>query len=179
MKRHYILSTPKDVDVFMADIEKALDNTRIETVNQATHNASRYATWVASRRLPSRGGGSYGQRHGTRIHHDAVGSMGLSVGEAYNDHEWAQGVEWGTKPHVEYAKTGRGMKITKVIPGYFKGRDINTVPYGTKYETKKPPLAVMKVEHPGSRKFLIYTAAFDRLVGMLGSIMRKAFRQNW
>ncbi len=186
MKRHYILTTPKDVDVFIEDIEKALDNTRIETVNQATHNASRYATWVTPRRLPSRGGGSYGQRHNTRIHHDAVGTMGLSVGEAYNDHQWAQAVEFGTESHEIRAKNPLGMRIEQVLPIRGGGKGLPpTPPYGTKYVRTTPgkkmgsAIAMYVVQHPGGRSFLIYTAAFDRLVGMLGSIMRKAFKQNW
>jgi len=70
-------------------------------------------------------------------------------------------------------------KIEDTIPGYYKGRDINTVPYGTKYERKKPPLKVFKVEHPGSRKFLIYTDTFKRLVRQVKPILRKAFKRNF
>ena len=178
MKRHYIFTTPQSVDKFMADLEQSLDKTRIETVNQATWNARRYAGHITPRRLPSRGGGSYGRSHNMRIHHDPVGSMGLSTGEAYNNHQWAQGVEFGTSPHKQVAK-GRAMRITNVIPGYYKGRNINTVPYGVKYEQKKPPLEVLKVDHPGSRAFHIYTDTFKRLVTHMKRILKKAFKDNW
>jgi hypothetical protein len=178
LRRHYVLTTPVEVDKFIGDLEQSIDKTRIDFVNQATHDSSRHATWLAPRRMPSRGGGSYGRSHNTRIHHDAVGSMGLSVGEAYNNHEWAQAVEWGTEPHVEIAKKGV-MRIKKVIPGYFKGRDINTVPYGVKYETKRPPLEVHKVEHPGTRRFLIYTDTFNRLVGKTIPMLKRIFKNNW
>ena len=177
MKKHYIFTTPQSVNKFIEDLDRTIDNIRIETVNEATHQASRSAR-SNTQRLPSRGGGSYGRSHNTRINHDPVGSLGLSVGEAYNNHEWAQGVETGTSPHIQVAK-GVPMKITNVIPGYFKRRNINTVPYGVKYEVKSPPLKVRKVEHPGSRAFHIYGDSFKTLVTRMKGILRRSFAHNW
>jgi len=169
---------PSVMDAITDDIARRIDAARIESVNQMTHNVSRHARWLAPRRMPSRGAGGYGQMHGTRIHHDPPGSLGASVGEAYNNHEWAMGVEKGTSPHVEYATKGT-MKIRDVIPGYYKGRNINTVPYGVKYERKKPPLQVWKVDHPGSRAFWVYRDSALRMIGMLPQILRRAFKDAW
>jgi len=180
MRKHYIFTTPQSVDKFIGDLEQCLDKTRIETVNQATWNARRYAGHITPRRLPSRGGGSYGRSHNTRIYHDPVGSMGLSVGEAYNNHQWAQAVEFGTEPHEIRAKTSAGMKIDRVLPIRGGGRGANPIPpYGTKYNYLKPPKIAYKVEHPGGRSFLIYTDTFKRLVTQMRGILRRAFKDNW
>jgi len=180
VKRHYVFAVPKDVAVFTRDLERALDNTRVDFVNNATFSARRYASWLTPRRLPSRGGGSYGRSHDMRIHHDAVGSMGLSVGEAYNNHQWAQAVEYGTEPHEIRAKTGAGMKITTVLPTRGGGRgQPPTPPYGTKYNRLKPPKVAYKVSHPGGRSFLVYTDTFKNLVGKVRKMLKDAFKRNW
>lgn len=178
-KKHYILTTPQDVDAFTEDIRKSLDNTRIETVNEATFTSRNSARGLIQYRLPSKSGGSYGKQNQMRISHDPVGSMGISVGEVYNDHFSAPMVEWGTKPRIVYAK-GKPMKIKEVIPplGTAPGsRDINSVPYGTKYVPSD--IEAFKIQHPGSRAFLIYTETFIRLKTRIKNIMRRAFRRNF
>jgi len=178
MKKHYLFAQPMDVDRFTKDLETFIDDVRVEFVNDGTFSARRRAEWLTPRRLPSRGGGSYGRSHGTRIHHDPKGSLGLSVGEAYNNHQWAQAVEFGTEPHEIRAKTATGMKIDETLPTRGGGKSQPpTPPYGTKYLRHKPPKVAYKVSHPGGRSFLVYT---DTLKGLnWRKILRDAFKKYW
>jgi len=173
---------PQVFDQIMNDVKAAIVDAQVEIVAQyvragSAGGAESYVKWLTPKRLPSRGGGSYNQRHHAVMSNKGYAeSTGTCVGEVWNDHPYAQAVEFGTSSHKQVAK-GRAMRITNVIPGYYKGRNINTVPYGVKYERKKPPLEVLKVDHPGGRPFYIYRDTFKHMNAKLVRIIKKALKE--
>lgn len=180
MKRDFVVDAGAAVqevtDAIMRDIQRRMDKARKEIINVATLECRINAENLTNR-LPAAGGGSYGQRHHNETHHDPEGSMGDSTGIAYNDHQYAASIEFGQEGHPIRAKNPQGMRIERVLPGYYKERDINTVPYGAKYERLDPPLRVPHVNWPGSRAFHVYRDTWRRQCNRMVSIIRRALKR--
>lgn len=182
MKRNFTVSSAIELEkvtgMIIDDIRRRMDDVAQEIVNQSTTACSRYSRWLAPRRLPSQGAGSYGRRHKTWIQPKPQGiASSYFVGNAYNDHEWAASIEFGQEPRAITAKNPNGMRVNKVLPGYKKGRNINSVPYGTKYQKLKPPLQLYKVNWPGSRAFRIYEESWSRQCGRMIPLMRRVLKE--
>lgn len=119
---------------------------------------------LAFQRMP--GPGNYVNR----IQHRVVSrSPKEYIDELYNDHEWAQAVETGTRPHqITSDKLMRAQPTLAVQGG--KGR-----PYGTKYG---PVVLYGKVfNHPGSRAFHIFRDTAKHIEAISKRIVEEVFRR--
>ena len=189
MKREFVVSSGLELEkvgeLIMKDIERRVDEACIEIVNQAAFSCERHATWLTPRRLPSMGGGSYGQRHHMGVSPGFTEHVWNRSRDAYNDHEWAQAIDNGTKRHEIKAKTPMGMRIEKVLPVRGGGQKApQTPPYGTKYvRTRKgarkgSAIAMYVVDHPGGRPFRIYHDTWKRQCGLMVKLMKKVLRDK-
>jgi len=171
LRRYYELTDSRQVKRFYADLKLAIDRTRVDVVDRCIQYAGNSARGLSIYRMPS-SGGSYARSHHKRTSHDPIGTLGTSVGEAYNDHKWAAAVEYGTRSHVIRSRGRYPLRITKKLPGD-AGKE---TPYGVKY-IDVDINDKYAVTHRGARAFYIYTEAFSRLVRKLPGFMRKVFKR--
>jgi len=158
LRRYYELTDSRQVKRFYADLKLAIDRTRVDVVDRCIQYAGNSARGLSIYRMPSSGG--------------PIGTLGTSVGEAYNDHKWAAAVEYGTRSHVIRSRGRYPLRITKKLPGD-AGKE---TPYGVKY-IDVDINDKYAVTHRGARAFYIYTEAFSRLVRKLPGFMRKVFKR--
>jgi len=132
VKREFTVSSglelEKVTELIKRDVEKRVDDACIEIVNQAAFSCRKYAQWLTPRRLPSRGGGSYGVSHGMGVSPGFREYMWNRSRDAYNNHQWAAAVEFGTEPHKITTDLPTGMKIEWVLPTRGGGKGQPPVP---------------------------------------------------
>lgn len=158
--RKGIIKSSFDNAKFFTDLKRVTVDERKAIIKGIRDEAVPYSRGITQYRLPS-GGGSYlksikwWQRH----------AKNKSYGKLYSDHPWNWGVENGTKPRKIKSK-GIPMRIRRVVPGGVQA------PWGTKY---KPVLIdAMEIDHPGSRRFLIFRDTFLHIKHGMDRIIKNA-----
>ncbi len=166
MKSYGVIRSERDVEVFIREVELATKEIRDEVAEDALTYMENASQTLVRGRMPSGDGGSYGKS----FHKKTWSRAAKTIARLYNNHPWAFAVEWGTPPRTY--TSSKQMHIDKVIPplGTPPGsRDINSVPYGTKYVPAN--IKTHKVVHPGSRAFYIFTDTFKALQLVIDNII--------
>jgi len=154
----------EELEEFMADVDDAIDDWMDASLEAHGRWSTRYAKGIAGWRMPD--GGSYIRRIKWRVTKRGPDEI---VGEFYNDHQWAQAVETGTKPHkISSDKLMRAQPTLSVQGG--KGRK-----WGTKYGG--PAIYGKVFNHPGSRAFHIFRDTRSYILSVSDRIVEEAFRR--
>jgi len=154
----------EELQEFMGDVEDAIDEWMEGTLEAQGRWSTKYAKGIARWRMPD--GGGYIRK--IKWRQVKKGPTEL-IGEVYNDHQWAQAVEEGTKPHkISSDKTMRAKPTLAVQGG--KSRK-----WGTKYGG--PVIYGRTFNHPGSRAFHIFRDTRAYILAVSNRIVEEVFRR--
>jgi len=149
---------------FHGDVVKAVDDWKKEIMLGLKKESMRQSRIYVKDRMPK--GGAYTRRIQWRTVESGPKDY---ISELFNDHQWAEAVEEGTKPHPITSN-----KLMTARP-LLSMRGDKSRPWGVKYGTGV--VRGKHFEHPGSRAFWIFRDTATRMGAVAGKIVNDAFRR--
>jgi len=150
---------------FLDDIENIVDEWKKGILGEIRRESEVYSRRITHQRLPS-GGGSYS--NAIKWRYLQRGPIDY-VAELYNNHQWAQAVEFGTRPHTITSDKVMKAKPILAVPG---GKER---PWGMRY--RAGAVYGRRFEHPGGRAFHIFRDTARRISAVSMRIVENVFRR--
>ena len=166
--REYATISLEQLPAFFEELNEVLQKEVLtEIIRGSRLTLIRKARGLARERLPS-GGGSYPRTIRWRDEPRGMADHTLH-GSVYSNHQWAEAIEYGTRPHDIPTGGSTPMWIEDVLPAGTGATD------WVRYN--QTGIYRRKVRHPGARAFNIFRDALIHMTRRWRGIMNRALRR--
>lgn len=170
LDRELRYTTAEQFDDFMEEYLDQFDQLKEELARTVTRVTIRYARKLARERLPSKGG-SYVRTITAKRNN--IGD-GFTL-DFFSDHQWAEAIESGTRPH-EIIAHNNVLTINTFLEQDPAG--VANAGYGIGYAHVTPSVKAYEVQHPGARAFWIFRDTQTYMLGQTNRLMANVIKKH-